>query len=469
MIFSKRMLFLASLLTGLMASALLLSCDLGTNGSDDDLTVTYNAGEGGGTAPDSQSVASGTSITLPDQGSMTAPEKKIFAGWSAGGQTYAAGASYAVTADVTFTAQWVDSIVTYTITYSAGGGGGTAPDSRSVASGTSITLPAQGSMTAPEKKTFAGWSAGGQTYAAGASYAVTADVTFTAQWVDSIVTYTIPYSAGGGGGTAPASQLVASGVSIALPDQGSMTAPEKKIFAGWSADGQTYAEGTSYAVTANVTFTAQWDATYTVTYDLGGGGGTAPAPQSGVVSGTSITLPDQGSMTAPEKKTFAGWSADGQAYAAGASYAVTADVTFIAQWAVEYQFEAGAIFVGYMASMGDGPFPIYIIITADKGFEVRSYYGLENEVLRSRGTYAIAGNGITLTQSELLTSGDNTPIPFPVYTFTVDAHEDGVIRTFSGEDFRWPLPTMGSVGGSPRDADNNEIERFTFNVVVPQE
>jgi hypothetical protein len=321
MTFSKRMMFLNVLVLALSASALLLSCDLGANGSDEDLTVTYSAGDGGGTTPVSQSIASGTSITLPAQGSMTAPERKTFAGWSANGQTYTAGASYVVTADVTFAAHWADS--TYTVTYSAGDGGGTAPVSQSIASGTSITLPAQGSMTAPEEKTFAGWSVNGQTYAADTSYTVTADATFTAQWV-----------AGPPG--------------------------------------------------------------------------------------------------------------------------------------VEYRFEAGTLFVGYMASMGEGAFPVYIIITEDKGFEVRSYYGLVNEVLRSRGTYAIAGSRITLDQSELITFGDNTPIPFPVYTFRVDADEDGAITTFSGEDFRWPLPTMGSVGSSPRDADNNEIERFTFNL-VPRE
>jgi hypothetical protein len=181
MTFSKRMMFVNIFLVALSASALWVSCDLGTNGSDDDLTVTYNAGGGEGTAPASQSVASGKSITLPGQGSMTAPGEKIFAGWSAGGQTYAAGASYTVTADITFTAQWVD---TYTVTYSAGEGEGAAPDAQSgVVSGTSITLPGQGGMTAPAGKTFAGWSAGGQTYAEGASYTVTATVTFTAQWL----------------------------------------------------------------------------------------------------------------------------------------------------------------------------------------------------------------------------------------------------------------------------------------------
>ena len=160
MTFSKRMALLNIFLLAL-ASALWVSCDLGTNDNDKYLTVTYNAGGGGGTAPASQSVASGTSITLPGQGSMTAPGEKTFGGWSADGQTYAAGASYDVTADVTFTAQWLDS--TFTVTYSAGGGGGTAPAAQSgVVSGGSISLPGQGSMTAPEQKSFAGWSLDGQ-------------------------------------------------------------------------------------------------------------------------------------------------------------------------------------------------------------------------------------------------------------------------------------------------------------------
>jgi hypothetical protein len=61
-----------------------------------------------------------------------------------------------------------------------------------------------------------------------------------------------------------------------------MTAPEGKIFAGWSANEQAYAEGASYAVTADVTFTAQWADSYTVTYSAGEGEGTAPDAQSGV-------------------------------------------------------------------------------------------------------------------------------------------------------------------------------------------
>jgi hypothetical protein len=319
----------------------------------DTYTVTYSAGEGEGTAPAAQSgVLSGEIIILPGQGSMIAPAEKVFAGWSVNGQPHAAGASYTVTADVTFTAHWVNSTgATYTVTYSAGGGEGTAPDAQSGAvSGVTIMLPDQGGMTAPAGKIFAGWSANGQAYAAGASYTVTANVTFTAQWVD---TYTVTYSAGEGGGTAPDAQSgMLSGEIITLPGQGSMIAPADTIFAGWSAKGQPYAAASNYTVTATVTFTAQWVAAYTVTYSTGEGGGTAPDAQSDVAPGTSITLPGQGSMTAPAGKIFAGWSASGQTYAAGASYTVTATVTFTAQWV-----DSTTYTVTYSAGEGGGTAP----------------------------------------------------------------------------------------------------------------
>ncbi|MDR1955864.1 MAG: leucine-rich repeat protein, partial [Treponema sp.] len=71
----------------------------------------------------------------------------------------------------------------YTVTYDPNGGGGTAPVSQSVVAG-QITLPTGTGMTAPvgSGRTFGGWTAGSTTYAAGASYTVSADVTFKAIW-----------------------------------------------------------------------------------------------------------------------------------------------------------------------------------------------------------------------------------------------------------------------------------------------
>ncbi|MDR1030188.1 MAG: InlB B-repeat-containing protein [Treponema sp.] len=244
----------------LICGLTLTGCDIQTD--DDTYTVRFNRGEGGGTEPDSQSVASGTSITLPGQGSMTPPSGKTFTGWKTGNQTFNAGASYTVTGDITFTAQWAVSGggTTYTVHFDPGEGSGTAPDSQSVTSGDSIPLPDQGNMTPPSGKIFTGWKTGDQTYNVDDSYRVTSNITFTAQWAVSggDTTYTVSFNCGEGSGTVPDSQSVASGTSIPLPGQGNMIPPSGKIFDGWKVGNQTYNANDSYTVTSDITFTAQW-------------------------------------------------------------------------------------------------------------------------------------------------------------------------------------------------------------------
>jgi fibronectin type 3 domain-containing protein len=108
--------------TVLAIGALLAGCDMitGSNGGEPPsattpasggaaaYTVSFDPGEGSGTPPPNQTVNAGTGITLPGQGSMTAPDGKIFSGWTtANGLFYAAAASYTVNANTAFTAQWV--------------------------------------------------------------------------------------------------------------------------------------------------------------------------------------------------------------------------------------------------------------------------------------------------------------------------------------------------------------------------
>jgi hypothetical protein len=77
-------------------------------------TVTFAPGEGGGTAPASQTANAETTIALPGQGGMTAPANKTFAGWNDGTQTFQAEVSYRVNANIVLTAQWV-SVITGTV------------------------------------------------------------------------------------------------------------------------------------------------------------------------------------------------------------------------------------------------------------------------------------------------------------------------------------------------------------------
>ena len=309
-------------------------------------TVTFRTGDGSGTAPAKETVTDGESITLPGQGDMKAPSGKTFTGWKSdsGSTTYEAGAKVAITADTVFIAQWKAGSGgnTYTVSFSAGEGTGTAPAKETVTAGASVTLPAKGDMTAPSGKTFDGWKSGsGSTYEAGAKVAITADTVFTAQWKAGSGgnTYTVSFSAGEGSGTAPASQTVTAGASVTLPQQGALTAPSGKTFAGWKSGSTTYEAGASVVITADTVFTAQWTAgsggnTYTVSFSTGEGSGTAPVSQT-VTAGASVTLPQQGAMAAPAGKTFAGWkSGSDSTYEAGASVTITAATVFTAQWAV---------------------------------------------------------------------------------------------------------------------------------------
>jgi len=151
-------------------------------------TVTFNAnGATSGTAPAAQTVDPWAEITLPGAGTMAYSGKK-FTGWntqaSGGGTSYAEGTAYTVNRNVILYAQWQD---LYTVTFSANGASGAAPDAQTVDPGTVITLPGEGTMIYAGKM-FDGWNTqangGGTSYAEGASYTVNATISLYAKWVN---------------------------------------------------------------------------------------------------------------------------------------------------------------------------------------------------------------------------------------------------------------------------------------------
>ncbi|MDR3284981.1 MAG: hypothetical protein LBS97_07380 [Treponema sp.] len=161
------------------------ACDDGTNGPfvTPDFTVSYDVGAGSGTPPASQTVAQGETIYLPGQINMTAPSGQTFNGWRTSGQNYIAGESFIVTGNTIFLAQWTStSPEGFTVSYNVGTGSGIPPSSQTVASGKIISLPAQGTMTAPSNQTFKGWRTNGQDYTTGDSFTVTGHTAFSAQW-----------------------------------------------------------------------------------------------------------------------------------------------------------------------------------------------------------------------------------------------------------------------------------------------
>lgn len=173
---------------------------------------------------------------------------------------------------------WVSEWVTipaldsYSITYNANGGSGTAPSKQTKYYGRNITLAGGGSLSRTGY-TFKGWatkSTGGVAYTAGATYSANASVTLYAVW--EIKKYTVSYNANKPSGASgsvtnlPASQSKTHGTSLKL----STTSPKlaNYTFLGWgtssSATTATYQPGGTFPANtnANTTLYAIWKLAY---------------------------------------------------------------------------------------------------------------------------------------------------------------------------------------------------------------
>jgi uncharacterized repeat protein (TIGR02543 family) len=145
-------------------------------------------------------------------------------------------------------------------------------------------------------------------------------------------TVTYAHNPAGGTGILPTQADVFTGDTFAVASGAGLTRANYN-FAGWNDGSNTYQSGDIYAMGGNdVTLTAQWTATHTVTYDLNGGTGTTPT-QADVAEGASFTVAD-GAGFSNAGFTFNGWKDQSNAsYAAGSSYTMsTSNVTLTAQW-----------------------------------------------------------------------------------------------------------------------------------------
>jgi uncharacterized repeat protein (TIGR02543 family) len=213
----------------------------------------------------------------------------------------------------------------YTITFNANGGNAVSPATATTTNGKLSNLPT------PTRTgyTFNGWftAATGGTKV-DANYTFNANTTIYAQW--AATTYTITFNANNGTVTPTSGTTGTDGRLTSLPT------PTRSghTFNGWftAATGGT-AVTTNYTFNANTTIYAQWTATaaatYTITYNVNNGIGTAPAVQT-VNAGSSATLASGSGLTR-NGFTFSGWNTsaagNGTNYNAGASFTPTANTT----------------------------------------------------------------------------------------------------------------------------------------------
>lgn len=113
------------------------------------------------------------------------------------------------------------------------------------------------------------------------------------------------------------------------------TAPSGKIFSHWTIkeDAETkYEPGDRIDVKSNITLTANYVGTVTVSFKANGGDGKMASAE--IAKGTRYKVP-KCKFTAPSGKVFAGWKIEGGAddlYKAGSKIRVNESLTLVAQW-----------------------------------------------------------------------------------------------------------------------------------------
>ncbi len=233
------------------------------------LSVTYDGnGQTYGAAPvDSGAYDNGNSVTVLGQNFLQRSGYS-FGGWNTAadgsGTTYAAAATFAITASTTLYARWLNT--TYHVTYDANSATtGTAPAAQTKNDGTPLTLATNTGGLARTGYAFAGWNTAadgsGTNYAAGATYTDNAALALYARW--TINTYSVTYDGNGAtSGTAPLAQDKTHGTPLTLATNAGNLARAGYAFAGWNtaADGSgtDYAAGGAYAADAAGTLYAKW-------------------------------------------------------------------------------------------------------------------------------------------------------------------------------------------------------------------
>lgn len=230
-------------------------------------TVKFDSA--GGSAVQDRAIESGSVIIEPDAPARTG---YTFSGWY-NGETKWNFETDTVKSDITLTAKWER--IAHTVTFNSDGG--SAVTSQTVYDGNLIEVPQN-----PTKSNhrFIGWY-NGETAWDFSFNTVTADLTLTAKW-EEIITYTVTFNSDGG--SAVTEQIVEEGLKATEP-----TAPTKAGYAfdGWY-NGETKWNFATDTVTANVTLTAKWKVTYTVSFNSNGGSDVAAIE---VPIGDKITPP----------------------------------------------------------------------------------------------------------------------------------------------------------------------------------
>lgn len=390
-------------------------------------TLTYNANGGTGSLAD-QTGQYNNAIQLHSDG-MTRSGYKLAGWWINERGTdvmYPLGSIYSIQANSTARACWVpdSNIVIFDANGGTMSGGSTFAAYLSSTEGT-VTLQASG--LSRYGYTFGGWykSTDNTTiYAPGYMYPTAATTTFCAYWIVATATkLTVTIDANGGSGGY--SQYIEAGKKIMMPMYGvTKSGGELDGFTAGTLSGTMTAKGASTAaITSSTTYYAKWaesggntPATFTVSFDLKGGEGSAPVQ----------TISGSGKATRPADPTrseyvFNGWKLRGGASAFDFNTTLTSSSVIEAQWLQYYSVAVAGlkVTVTQKAHVGTSTTVTWWDGASDTGITGTFTHTFAQA---GSGTLTVTTNGgdgeVYRSSSFLSVTGSGGPAPAQPYTIT---------------------------------------------------
>lgn len=307
--------FAAAVMILVLTAALFVACD-----QTKTYTVTFKDGE---TVVKTASVKDGATIADTDLPADPTKDGAVFEGWFDGDKAFDKTA--AITGDVTYTAKWTS---LFTVTFKDGD---TVIATATVKDGEKIAdadIPAD--LADTQDSAFEGWFNGDSAFDKDA--AITANVTYNAKWTGLFnVTFM-------NGDTQVKAVKVKDGEKIAdadIPSDPAFATPEY-AFGGWFNGEVEFDEDAT--VESNVVYTAKWNkVAYVVTFK--NGDEVVKTSYIEIAEGAKLTAEDLADAATKADNVFLGYY-DGIVKAA-ADLQVTADRTFVAEFANEESYAAG--------------------------------------------------------------------------------------------------------------------------------
>jgi uncharacterized repeat protein (TIGR02543 family) len=367
-------------------------------------TVSYNTA-GGGTAPSDQSYTYGTTGLTLNSGSTLAKVGYTFLGWSKTSTGTTVSSPFIPTADTILYARW--SGETYSVAFNSNGGSISPAIASFTTGGAGIVLPSSGTKSG---YSFDGWSETLNGTVISGAYSPTANVTLYAKW--TAVSYNIVYNRGSIGGTAipntgqlttfPTNTTSTISTVVTLDstiDSATALSGTTYVFTGWKESGtnSVYKGGDSYRMSAaDVTFTAQWVAVYTVSYILNGGAGAVPAD----VTRTDL-FSESLTTVIPTRTgfTFAGWKDQTGTSISGATFTVGATRYLLyAQWTPDVYtitYVPGTSVTGAVTAT-TGSYKENVTLGSDSTLTYTNYkfvgWKIGSTIYSAGGSYVLTGN-----------------------------------------------------------------------------